>query len=282
MNGERTEVISSGINDEQQREPFAIDQNIDVIIARAEKQVEVLKKVLKIAVSRTNNDDWLDQQGKPYLTASGAEKLMPLFGISLENATYDRKLYQDEEGNYYIYQYKGKFSWTGGSIEAIGACSSRDKFFAYDSATKSFKPLAQVDETNIMKASYSNMMMNGITRLLGIRNLTWEQLSEFGVTKDKAQRVSYGGAGKTSNDDIAKQNEISKWCLDMANQDRKEAIKILEKLTAFKGKDGKQVAGVISTKALKGIRLNIAHSTIKKTYEDHQKALGQVNGGDKK
>jgi hypothetical protein len=178
-------------------EMVTVEEGIELVIARAEKQVKVLEKVLAIAVQRTNNHDWVDQNGKPYLTASGAEKLVPLFGVNLTDVSYEKKYTKDEKGDYYIYQYKGTFFWKAGSIEAIGACSSRDKFFAWDSHAKEFKPLPEVDETNIMKAAYSNMTVNGITRLLGIRNLTWEQLTAFGINKDNVSRVEYrnGNAG---------------------------------------------------------------------------------------
>ena len=48
------------------------EKSLETIISRSEKQVEVLKKVLGVAIKRTNPSDWIDQQGKPYLTASGA------------------------------------------------------------------------------------------------------------------------------------------------------------------------------------------------------------------
>ena len=57
--------------------------------------------------------------------------------------------------------------------------------------------MSEVDETNIMKAAYSNCVANGITRLLGIRNLTWEQVKLGGIDPSKAAKVKYasGGAG---------------------------------------------------------------------------------------
>jgi len=177
------EIISAGQGgaESKERDVLPLEENIGVIVARADKQVEILQKILGIAVKRTTHYDWTDMQGKPYLTSSGAEKLMPLFGVSLSDTSYEKTFSQDDKGHSYIYQYKGKFSWQGGSIEAIGACSSRDKFFAWDSREQTYKALSDVDETNIMKAAYSNMVVNGVTRLLGVRSLTWDQLKEFGI-----------------------------------------------------------------------------------------------------
>ncbi len=260
-----------GANDEQ-KQIMTMDENIEVVIQRAEKQVEILKKVLGIALKRLSPLDWVDQQGKPYLAASGAEKLMPLFGISVYNTSYEKKFSEDDNGQSYVYSYKGTFAWGGGSIEALGACSSRDKFFAWDSKEQTYKPLSQVDETNIMKSAYTNMIANGITRLLGIRNLTWEQLKEFGVDQEKAAKVQYGGK-KATDDEVTKwQNEIDKWLLEMCYNDKNKALNYLITLTAFTAKDGKEIAGVNTVKRLTGQRLNIAHSNAKKEYENWKRS----------
>ena len=273
---------ANGIVEKPENEMMPVEENIEMVIARAEKQIEVLQKVLAIAVKRTTHYDWVDQQGKPYLTASGAEKLMPLFGVNLTHTSYEKKISQDDKGQYYIYQYRGTFSWKGGSIEAIGACSSRDKFFAWDSKEKTYKALSEVDECNIMKAAYSNMMVNGVTRLLGIRNLTWEQLQSFGIDKSKVARVEYGGAKggmsqKEKEGETRKQNEIGQMCLKMAYGDKEKAVNYLKTLTAFTTKDGKEVEGVTSVRKLTGVRLQIAYKNIKQEYENWKKANERVN-----
>ena len=257
----------------EEKEVVKVEEGIELAIARAEKQVEILQKILAIAIRRTTHYDWVDQQGKPYLTASGAEKLMPLFGVNLTNLTYEKRFSTDDKGQYYIYYYRGTFSWKGGSIEAIGACSSRDKFFAWDSNAKTFKPLSEVDETNIMKAAYSNLLVNGITRLLGIRNLSWEQLQGLGIDKGKVARVEYG-TKQATQDETKKQNAIGRMCLEMADGDKNKAVRCLKTLTGFTAKDGKEVEGVTSVKKLTGVRLNIAYKNIKQEYENWKKIKG--------
>lgn len=167
------------------------EYNLEKVIQIAEKQLSTLEKVFEVAIKRLLPTDWCDQQGKPYLMASGCEKLMPLFGISVLDIKSSKETDKDEKGNYYIYYYKGKFSWVGHTLEAMGACSSRDKFFAWDSRNKDYKPLHDIDETNVAKAAYSNMIVRGVTALLGIRNLTWDRLIQLGFNKEKAIRVSY-------------------------------------------------------------------------------------------
>jgi hypothetical protein len=57
--------------------------------------------------------------------------------------------------------------------------------------------MSEFDETNIKKAAYSNLMVNGITRVLGIRNLTWDDLEPYGIKQGEVARVEYknGSAG---------------------------------------------------------------------------------------
>lgn len=264
----------------EEKEIVKIEEGIELAISRAEKQVQILQKVLGIAVKRTTHYDWVDQAGKPYLTASGAEKLMPLFGVSLTNTSYEKRFSTDDKGQYYIYTYRGTFSWSGGSIEAVGACSSRDKFFAWDSKNQVFKALSEVDECNIMKAAYSNMIVNGVTRLLGIRNLTWEQLKEFGVDKEKVAKVEYG-TKQATEEETKKQNEIEKMCLEMGYGDKNKAKCYLQTLTAFTTQDGKKIPGVLSVKKLTGTRLNIAYKNVKQEYENWKKISQEVNNGTK-
>lgn len=254
----------------EEKEVVAIEESMDLVLKRAEQQVDLLKRVLAIAVKRTTHYDWIDQMGKPYLTASGAEKLMPVFGVNVKDTDYKKEFSKDEEGQYYIYQYKGTFSWKGGSIEAIGACSSRDKFFAWDSKEQAYKPLSQVDETNIMKAAYSNMMVNGITRLLGIRNLTWEMLTEFGIDKNRAAKVEYktGSQGGTTKSEQEKQMKLYRLMRPLVDYDESKLSDALESLTSFKNKDGKVVKGVKSLKILKGKRLDIAIGKAKQQLKD--------------
>jgi len=274
MNGENQDNIVAVPQHEQEIIP--IEPGIELIIANAEKQVKVYEKILAIAIQRTNQYDWIDQMGKPYLTSSGAEKLMPLFGVSLFDTASNKIYSKDEKGDYYIYQYKGTFSWKGGSIEALGACSSRDKFFAWDSKVQSFKPLPEVDETNIMKAAYSNMMVNGITRLLGIRNLTWEQLEKYGIKKDAVSRVDYRNGGHTVTDEEkTKQDEIAKMLLELCYGDQEAAKEQLIAITEFKGKDGKMVSGLDHPRKLTGKRLAIAYDKVKKSYDEFKGGDGQ-------
>lgn len=272
------EVVSLGRKEGQElTDVMALEKTMDLVISRAERQVDVLRKVLSIAIKRTNPTDWIDMQGKPYLGASGCEKLMPLFGISLSDTTSLKRPSHDDKGEHYVYECRGVFTWQGGSIEALGVCSSRDKFFAWDRQTKEYKALSDVDEPNIHKAAYSNMMMNGVTRLLGIRSLTWEQLKDVGIDQAKSARVEYGVAGTATPEEEDKRIKATNMLMEMFENDRDKVKEVIERLTKFLGKDGKMVNGVNSTKVLKGIRLKIFYEKVEAEYKKWKDTASAVD-----
>ena len=187
----------------------------------AQERLELMKQIETHALAQTNQHDWVDMQGKPYLQASGAEKVARFFGVSWKLSDRPTKDFsQDEKGSYYVYTCKGEFFFNGKSIEVFGTCSQRDKFFGRDKdSTTGFKEASAVDETNIIKKSVTNCIAKGVTTVLGIRNLTWERLNKAGIYQDKASKVTYAqggaGGGKISQAQanrlyaIAKQNNVS-------------------------------------------------------------------------
>lgn len=192
------------MGEEKKQEVMKVGQDTDIlnmqtdVLAIAEKRSTMLKRFIELSLKHTNKTDWVDQNGKPYLTASGAEKVARLFGVKIHSVNYRKVHSQDDRGDFYIYEYTGvaelpsKFD----SIEAVGTCTSRDVFFAKKG--QEWRKLSEIDESNIMKAAYSNLLVNVITRLLGIRNMTWEQVEAAGVFKrNDVQKVEYAN-GKTS------------------------------------------------------------------------------------
>lgn len=159
------------------------------ILAAANRRIAQLDKIVKLSISRTNHNDWVDQEGKPYLTCSGAEKIARLFGVCWKDVKSEKIITSDEKGQYYFYEYSGVFTLGADSITAVGTCSQKDQFFA--KAHGQIKPLSEIDETNIRKAAYSNMVVNGVTRILGIRNLTWEEVQDGGIDQKKTSKVNY-------------------------------------------------------------------------------------------
>lgn len=174
--------------------PLMNEEDLENAIKKAERMETLVRKIKTLAIKQTNSHDWVDMQGKPYLQSSGAEKIARMFGISWRICEgYPKKeTMQDEKGSYYIYSYKGEFVMGGKSIEIIGTCSQRDKLFGKDNkAENGLKPASEIDETNVIKKANTNMIVRGITTILGIRNLTWDEVNNGGVDQKQTNKVVY-------------------------------------------------------------------------------------------
>jgi len=166
--------------------PLESDKLIE-IAQFAEKRIEAVKKIKTMALRLTNAHDWTDQGGKPYLQVSGSEKIARLFGISWRFlGDIERK---DEEGGHFSFEVSMEFVMAGASIEFRGSRSSKDPFFSRKHDNEI--PPSEIDKTDVMKAAITNTIGNGITRLLGIRNLAWEDLAGAGIKQEDVGRVVY-------------------------------------------------------------------------------------------
>lgn len=170
-------------------------------LAIIEARNRLLDRILAVAVQATTPAHWVSFDGKPYPTAAGAEVIARRCAVSIREVKKERLNHADEKGAYYVWVYTCTASLPGGrdALEALGTCSSRDVFLGTE--TRAGRPLSEVDEGNIMKAAYSNMMTNAVMRLLGLRNLTWDQLEGAGIAKGEAAAVSHekgsrGGSGR--------------------------------------------------------------------------------------
>lgn len=174
--------------------PIILDETLVGIADQAEKRLDAINKIKRVALKVTNPYDWTNQQDRPYLQVSGAEKIARIFGISWQ---IDEPVMEQSEDGHFSYTYKGKFHLAGASIEAIGTRSSKDGFFNRGGKI----PPAEVDKGDLKKAAYTNCIGNGITRLLGIRNMTWDDLQEFaGITKENVGKIEYRKAGRQQSD----------------------------------------------------------------------------------
>lgn len=171
--------------------PMGIDPLIII-----EQRNKLLEKVLAYAIAATHAGQWVDQNGKPWPTAAAAEVMARRCAVSVKSTHCEKRLSQDDKGQFYIYEFTGTFALPGAydSIEALGTCSSRDQFLGTE--TSEGRNLSDIDEGNIQKAAYSNMMVNGVCRLLGVRNLTYEQLAAAGIDQAKMPKVEYNSGSK--------------------------------------------------------------------------------------
>jgi len=180
-----------------QNEMAMADDFLIQVAEQAERRIDAVIKIRKVALKVTNPRDWTDQNGNPYLQASGSEKVANLFNISWR---IDEPTYEEDPDGHYTYSYKGHFSLGSRTTEAEGSRSSRDKFFIqYSYEEKERTEISISDRSNkrdVKMAAYTNLLGNGITRILGIRNLTWDDLKEFAnITKEQVTTIQYRKGG---------------------------------------------------------------------------------------
>lgn len=174
------------------------------LAAQAERRVEAINKIKQYSLRLTQPGDWIDQNGRPYLQVSGAEKIARLFGISWR---IDEPIREDLGEGHFIYTYKGYFSLAGAEIEAIGSRSSKDPFFRryiYVNGQRKELPPTEIDPGDVKKAAYTNCIGNGITRLLGLRNISYDDLEKVaGIKREQIASVRYGSKSKQSDEAIS-------------------------------------------------------------------------------
>ena len=180
--------------------PALADDSLLRVAEMAGKRIEAVIKIKQMALKVTNPGDWIDQSGRPYLYVSGSEKIANLFNISWQ---IDEPEVETEPDGHFTYTFRGTFRIPGRSITAEGSRSSKDPFFKkYDwvNGKKIEKPISAIDRRDVRMAAMTNLFGNGITRILGIRNLSYEDLAEYaGITKEMIEKVDYrkkGSEGK--------------------------------------------------------------------------------------
>jgi len=185
----------------QEVAPIADDFLIHVA-QQAEGRIDAVVKIKQLSLKVTNASDWTDQNGKPYLQVSGSEKIANLFNISWR---IDEPTCETEPDGHFTYYYKGYFSLGGRSIEVEGSRSSKDPFFKkykYEKVEgkpdkKVELPITAIDRGDVKKAAMTNLFGNGITRILGIRNLTYADLEAFAnIKKEQITTINYKTGGE--------------------------------------------------------------------------------------
>jgi len=173
------------------------DTNLVAIAAQADERLAAFEKIWKGSLSRTNPQDWVNEGGKPYLQASGSQKIARWLGVSWR---VNPPVEEDLGGGHYLIRYTGEFALGGAVISEVGTRSSKDPFFAKAKGVQ--LPASEIDKGNVMKAAYTNLLGRGISTLLGLRNLTWQDVEQYASVKQGAvASVSYAkpASGQTGS-----------------------------------------------------------------------------------
>ena len=242
------------------------EQALQIAKARA----ELFVKMKGLAINNTGPKDWIDYGGKPGLDGPGSERVARTIGL----VSFDCKDSKEDipTGGYMIYV-KGKIGFQGGEfIEVIGSCSSLKPFF-----TAKLKEGQIVNEGDIRKNALTNFYMNGVTRFMGLRGLTWEELKEISngkICQDKAQKIEYGSAKEQERGDKEKDKSVKtwEWLLEMNGGSVQDSKIQLQTLTSFQPTNGKKFNGYTNIDKATDKVINILYPKVEKLYKQWVKS----------
>lgn len=162
-----------------------------------EKRVDLLKKFKVIALKATNRNDWVDLGGKPFLCASGVDKMASVLGFSHVIIDYEKTFSTDTKGQFYIYTASVRvFHPLLGSKDNVGSATQRDPFFAKSGGE--WKSSEDINEGNIKKKAMTNAISRGVNSLLGSKNLTWDEIETY-YKGGAGASVTYGTENKKTD-----------------------------------------------------------------------------------
>ena len=143
-------------------------------IERAERMVDNLVKIKRLALKATTRRDWVDFQGAPYLTANGVDAIALLFGINLEGLRVVEQRVQ--QGDAQIIRFVAHITARYGKItrEAEGVVSTRNKFFGRVGGEQ--KRVEDIDTDSLRAMAGTRAASNAVKKLLGLGGLTWEDI----------------------------------------------------------------------------------------------------------
>jgi len=245
-------------------------KDVETSVKAAEQYIEVMGRIRLAAIKLTNKLDWCNQNGKPYLEKSGCDKVAAAFGIKIFDINIEKENVEDDNGKYIIYTCHGCGKWNNHEESEIGTCSTRDEFFG--KAGGKFRPLSEIDLTDIKKKAFTNFANRIIKKLIGL-SFTWDEIRELSngkITEGNTAGVSYTGGKQGGNTDSpetkAKRDQIKAMLMTLCDGEEPVARAQLVQLTSFE-KDGKTIQGKDSTLKLTEKQVNLVFEKLKKEIE---------------
>jgi len=245
------------------------------MLSQFREQAAFVSGVRKEALAQTKAHHWLARKQKNgtvtySLMSPGAERIKSVTPIGFQNKRYWEETWNKESGPGYTCYFEADYylgSPRMGLLPAIGSCSSSDEFFATEHVELPYNvelgehklalesgegklsndgktlyirrqiPASEVSKDLIMKSALTQLQVNGLTRVLGIRSISEEELKEAGIDIAKIGGFEYGStraaSGQLAPADQQKRDEIKKWLIEMNGGDEAKALAELKSRTKF-------------------------------------------------
>jgi len=261
--------------------------SVEKSVEQADRYLSVLSRIRLLAIKLTNILDWTNEAGHPYLQKSGCDKIAGAFGVQIFDVTYTKEVCRDDKGEYIMFTCDGNGVWNTHAQHESGTASTRDDFFGTkkENGEKVFKPLSEVDLTDIKKKSHTNMSNRMIKKLLGL-SFTWEEIKELSggkITAESVQKVEYGKGSRGGNTDSPvtknKRTECQTMLLKLNDGEESGATKMLVDLTAWEKDNGEKIPGRDSVNKLSEKQVDFLHTKLAKKVKEFDAAVAAGQRG---
>lgn len=220
----------------------------DDFVKQFEKGVEVYKRWVSVCYRLTRESHWMNhgtpEKPRYALQGPGAEALMNPLGISFEKPHVYREDQKDDQGEYYLY-------WCEGYMESrtlgrrgwyIGYCDSRDQFFT---ARPGWNP--KTGQGDVKKSAMTNWIVNGVTRIAGIRDPDPKNLAAAGLDAALIGKVDYSGRRSPEKDaEVISEGQRKRlWAIARDHEVSEDAIKKHFNLASFNDIKRGQYDGIV-------------------------------------
>jgi len=202
-------------------------------IEQLEKNIKLFNQIKILSLKLTKEEDWIDQGGNPYLMDRGAENIAIAWGVDITDVQVKQEWYEDAKGRYFGFiatgrAYSKKLNRT---VEDVGVCTQRDKFFARMGGK--LIPVEEVDVANIRRKAVTNLHNRLIKRLVGLMSVTFDDLKKAGLNVSKIQKIEYRSGKKKTERTLSLQalelrEKTWKMLMDLALGDEAQALTLLE------------------------------------------------------
>lgn len=270
---EAIEPMEMSIISVPEKGELSIEQEIE----KLEKNVELFNKVKIVSLKLTKESDWVFQrENSPYLMDRGAENIAIAWGIDISGVGLRMEWAEDEKGKYYSFVATGKAyaKKLGRYVEDIGVCSQRDKFFGMISGK--FKEIEEIDMANIRRKAVTNLYNRLIKRVIGLMNVTVDDLKAAGLDVKKIPGIEYkNGAqkmAKTFSPEYQKKLlEIQEAAHKLAAGNKEVEKNFIKSASSFTSKEGKEIYAEdvrqLSSERWIDMTLKNLHNLLKKERE---------------
>ncbi len=257
-----------------------IQIDTDSVLERAEKLNQQITKLKKFAISHTQPEDWVVFGNTIYLQSTGCERIANILGVSWPRTDqFGNEILTIEKINlkdgHYTYVVQGEFHWYGRRVTITGKAASNRPFFS--SRGGELVPADEVDEGNVRQAAWSNFIVNGVMRILGLRGLTKKELAENGINLDQVGKVQFK-QNKPKEDltdhDHEQLQYIDQWLTILASIENGDKGDILQEMTSFKTKEGKEIKGKRDVKDLTKRQIPYVYTNVKKIFATKANEIG--------